>query len=142
MTNSEPITDNTLLDIEKIRKDFPILQTKVYGKPLIYLDNAATTQKPYTVLQALENYYTQYNSNVYRGVHFLSQQATEAYEEARKKIAAYINARFDHEIVFTKGTTNGINLVASSFGKKFLKAGDEVLISAMEHHSNIVPWQL
>ena len=141
MTNSEPITDSAL-DIEKIRKDFPILQTKVYSKPLIYLDNAATTQKPRTVLQSLETYYTQYNSNVHRGVHFLSQQATEAYEEARKKIAAYINARFDHEIIFTKGTTNGINLVASSFGKKFLKAGDEVLISAMEHHSNIVPWQL
>lgn len=141
MTNSEPITEHAL-DIEKIRKDFPILQTKVYGKPLIYLDNAATTQKPRIVLQSLENYYTQYNSNVHRGVHFLSQQATEAYEEARKKIAAYINARFDHEIIFTKGTTNGINLVASSFGKKFLKAGDEVLISAMEHHSNIVPWQL
>ena len=141
MTNSEPITDS-VLDIEKIRKDFPILQTKVYGKPLIYLDNAATTQKPRVVLQALETYYTQYNSNIHRGVHFLSQQATEAYEEARKKIAAYINARFDHEIIFTKGTTNGINLVASSFGKKFLKTGDEVLISAMEHHSNIVPWQL
>lgn len=141
MTNSEPITEHAL-DIEKIRKDFPILQTKVYGRPLIYLDNAATTQKPRIVLQSLENYYTQYNSNVHRGVHFLSQQATEAYEEARKKIAAYINARFDHEILFTKGTTNAINLVASSFGKKFLKAGDEVLISAMEHHSNIVPWQL
>ncbi len=141
MTNSEPITDSAL-DIEKIRKDFPILQTKVYGRPLIYLDNAATTQKPRAVLQSLENYYTQYNSNVHRGVHFLSQQATEAYEEARKKIAAYINARFDHEIIFTKGTTNGINLVASSFGRKYLKEGDEVLISAMEHHSNIVPWQL
>ena len=141
MSNSEPITDSAL-NIEKIRKDFPILQTKVYGKPLIYLDNAATTQKPRAVLQSLENYYTQYNSNVHRGVHFLSQQATEAYEEARKKIAVYINAPFDHEIIFTKGTTNGINLVASSFGRKFLKEGDEVLISAMEHHSNIVPWQL
>ena len=141
MTNSEPITDS-VLDIEKIRKDFPILQAKVYGKQLIYLDNAATTQKPRAVLQSLENYYTQYNSNVHRGVHFLSQQATEAYEEARKKIAAYINAHYEHEIIFTKGTTNGINLVASSFGRKFLKEGDEVLISAMEHHSNIVPWQL
>ena len=141
MTNSEQITD-IALDIEKIRKDFPILQAKVYGKPLIYLDNAATTQKPRAVLQSLENYYTQYNSNVHRGVHFLSQQATEAYEEARKKIADYINAHYEHEIIFTKGTTNGINLVASSFGRKFLKEGDEVLISAMEHHSNIVPWQL
>ncbi|HTN06485.1 cysteine desulfurase [Agriterribacter sp.] len=141
MTNSESITDS-VLDIEKIRKDFPILQTKVYGKPLIYLDNAATTQKPQAVLDALHNYYTQYNSNVHRGVHFLSQQATEAYEVARRKVAGYINARHEHEIIFTKGTTSSINLVAASFGKKFLKAGDEVLISAMEHHSNIVPWQL
>ena len=141
MTNSETITDSAL-DIEKIRKDFPILQTKVYGKPLIYLDNAATTQKPQAVLESLHNYYTRYNSNVHRGVHFLSQQATEAYEVARKKIAGYINARHEHEIIFTKGTTNSINLVAASFGKKFLKSGDEVLISAMEHHSNIVPWQL
>ena len=141
MTNSETITDS-VLDIEKIRKDFPILQTKVYGKPLIYLDNAATTQKPQAVLESLHNYYTRYNSNVHRGVHFLSQQATEAYEVARKKIAGYINARHEHEIIFTKGTTNSINLVAASFGKKFLKSGDEVLISAMEHHSNIVPWQL
>ena len=141
MTNSETITDSAL-DIEKIRKDFPILQTKVYGKPLIYLDNAATTQKPQAVLESLHNYYTRYNSNVQRCVHFLSQQATEAYEVARKKIAGYINARHEHEIIFTKGTTNSINLVAASFGKKFLKSGDEVLISAMEHHSNIVPWQL
>ena len=141
MTNSETITDSAL-DIEKIRKDFPILQTKVYGKPLIYLDNAATTQKPQAVLESLHNYYTRYNSNVHRGVHFLSQQATEAYEVERKKIAGYINARHEHEIIFTKGTTNSINLVAASFGKKFLKSGDEVLISAMEHHSNIVPWQL
>ena len=141
MINSETITDS-VLDIEKIRKDFPILQTKVYGKPLIYLDNAATTQKPQAVLESLHNYYTRYNSNVHRGVHFLSQQATEAYEVARKKIAGYINARHEHEIIFTKGTTNSINLVAASFGKKFLKSGDEVLISAMEHHSNIVPWQL
>ncbi len=141
MTNNETITDS-VLDIEKIRKDFPILQTKVYGKPLIYLDNAATTQKPQPVLESLHNYYTQYNSNVHRGVHFLSQQATEAYEVARRKIAGHINARHEHEIIFTKGTTNSINLVAASFGKKFLKAGDEVLVSAMEHHSNIVPWQL
>ena len=141
MTNSETITDSAL-DIEKIRKDFPILQTKVYGKPLIYAHKAATTQKPQAVLESLHNYYTRYNSNVHRGVHFLSQQATEAYEVARKKIAGYINARHEHEIIFTKGTTNSINLVAASFGKKFLKSGDEVLISAMEHHSNIVPWQL
>lgn len=141
MINSETITEHTL-DIEKIRKDFPILQTNVYGKPLIYLDNAATTQKPLSVLLSLSEYYTKYNSNVHRGVHYLSQQATEAYEEARKKVASFINAGADHEVIFTKGTTNGINLVASSFGRKFLQEGDEVLVSAMEHHSNIVPWQL
>ena len=141
MINSEAIADH-VLDIKKIREDFPILQTKVYGKPLVYFDNAATTQKPKSVLQTLEQYYTGYNSNVHRGVHLLSQQATEAYEEARKKIAAYINAEHTHEVIFTKGTTNSINLVAYTFGRKFLKAGDEVLISAMEHHSNIVPWQI
>ena len=141
MTNSDTILASTL-DIEKIRKDFPILQTKVYGKPLVYFDNAATTQKPLPVLKSLEDYYINYNSNVHRGVHLLSQQATDAYEQARKKVATFINAAYDHEVIFTKGTTNSINLVASSFGKKFLAAGDEVLISAMEHHSNIVPWQL
>ncbi len=141
MIKSEAIADH-VLDIKKIREDFPILQTKVYGKPLVYFDNAATTQKPKSVLQTLEQYYTGYNSNVHRGVHLLSQQATEAYEEARKKIAAYINAEHTHEVIFTKGTTNSINLVAYTFGRKFLKAGDEVLISAMEHHSNIVPWQI
>ncbi|MCC6289966.1 MAG: cysteine desulfurase [Chitinophagaceae bacterium] len=130
------------MDVEKIRKDFPILQTKVYGKPLVYFDNAATTQKPLQVLQTLDKYYTEYNSNVHRGVHLLSQQATEAYEVARKKIAAFINAKSDHEVIFTKGTTNSINLVAYTYGRKFLKEGDEVLISAMEHHSNIVPWQI
>lgn len=141
MTNSDTIFTHTL-DIEKIRKDFPILQTKVYGKPLVYFDNAATTQKPLPVLNCLEDYYKNYNSNVHRGVHLLSQQATDAYEQARKKVAAFINAAHDHEVIFTKGTTNSINLVASSFGKKFLAADEEVLISAMEHHSNIVPWQL
>lgn len=130
------------LDVEKIRLDFPILQTSVYGKPLVYFDNAATTQKPTQVLNVLEEYYTKYNSNVHRGVHLLSQQATEAYEIARKKIAGFLNAAHEHEVIFTKGTTNSINLVAYSFAKQFLKAGDEVLISAMEHHSNIVPWQI
>lgn len=142
MINSESIVTRSGLDIEKLREDFPILQTTVYGKPLVYLDNAATTQKPKVVLDALQQYYTQYNSNVHRGVHFLSQQATDAYEVARRTVAGFINARHEHEIIFTKGTTNGINLVAASFGKKYLKAGDEVLISAMEHHSNIVPWQM
>lgn len=127
---------------EEIRKDFPILDTKVYGKNLVYFDNAATTQKPVQVLNVLENYYTSYNSNVHRGVHLLSQQATAAYEGARKKVAAFINAVSSDEIIFTKGTTDGINLVASSFGRKFLKEGDSILISALEHHSNIVPWQM
>lgn len=141
MTNSDTILASAL-DIEKIRKDFPILQTKVYGKPLVYFDNAATTQKPLPVLKSLDDYYKTYNSNVHRAVHLLSQQATDAYEQARKKVAAFINAAHDHEVIFTKGTTNSINLVASSFGRKFITAGDEVLISEMEHHSNIVPWQL
>ena len=127
---------------ENIREDFPILETKVYGKDLVYLDNAATTQKPTAVLAAVEDYYKTCNSNVHRGVHLLSQQATAAYEEARHKVSKFINAAFSHEVIFTKGTTDGINLVASSFGKKFLNAGDSVLVSAMEHHSNIVPWQM
>ncbi|MBB5646395.1 aminotransferase class V-fold PLP-dependent enzyme [Pedobacter cryoconitis] len=127
---------------ENIREDFPILHTKVYGKDLVYLDNAATTQKPTAVLAAVEDYYKTCNSNVHRGVHLLSQQATAAYEEARHKVSKFINAAFTHEVIFTKGTTDGINLVASSFGKKFLHQGDSILISAMEHHSNIVPWQM
>jgi len=127
---------------ENIREDFPILDTKVYGKDLVYLDNAATTQKPTAVLAAVEGYYKTCNSNVHRGVHLLSQQATAAYEEARHKVSKFINAAFSHEVIFTKGTTDGINLVASSFGKKFLNAGDSILVSAMEHHSNIVPWQM
>lgn len=130
------------LDIQQIRNDFPILQTKVYGKPLIYFDNGATAQKPWAVLKAIEDYYTQLNSNVHRGVHHLSQKATDAYEASRKKIAAFLNARHDHEVIFTKGTTDAINLVAYSYGKQFVKEGDSIIISAMEHHSNIVPWQI
>jgi cysteine desulfurase/selenocysteine lyase len=130
------------LDIEKIRKDFPLLQTKVYGKPLVYLDNAATTQKPELVLRAMDDYYRTYNSNVHRGVHFLSQKATDAYEVVRKKVATYINAKHEHEVIFSRSTTDGINLVAYSYGKKFVSNGDSVIISAMEHHSNIVPWQM
>lgn len=129
-------------DIETIRKDFPILGEKIYGKQLVYLDNAATTQKPLSVLNKLEDYYRKYNSNVHRGVHLLSQEATEAYEVGRRKIAHFINAKSDKEVIFTKGTTDGINLVANCFGRRFLKEGDVVLISAMEHHSNIVPWQI
>ncbi|MDR6944312.1 aminotransferase class V-fold PLP-dependent enzyme [Mucilaginibacter pocheonensis] len=130
------------LDIDKIRKDFPLLETNVYGRGLVYLDNAATTQKPLAVLNAINSYYREYNSNVHRGVHLLSQQATSAYEAARVKVAQFINAAHSHEIVFTKGTTEGINLVASGFGKEYLQPGDHILISAMEHHSNIVPWQM
>lgn len=130
------------LNINQIRKDFPILEQKVYGKKLVYFDNGATTQKPVQVLDALDKYYREYNANVHRGVHFLSQKATDAHEHARTNVAKYINAKFDREIIFTRGTTESINLVASCFGKKFLNAGDSILISAMEHHSNIVPWQM
>lgn len=132
----------TSLDLQKIRNDFPILQTTVYGKPLVYLDNGATAQKPRAVLKAIEDYYTHLNSNVHRGVHHLSQKATDAYEASRRKIQAFLNARHDHEVIFTKGTTDAINLVAYSYGKQFVKEGDTVLVSTMEHHSNIVPWQI
>jgi cysteine desulfurase / selenocysteine lyase len=127
---------------EKIREDFPALRLKVHGKPLVYLDNAATTQKPQVVMDALTRYYTEENSNVHRGVHFLSQVATQAYDGGRTRVRRFLNAAHDHEIVFTRGTTDGINLVAQSYGRKHLRAGDEVIISAMEHHSNIVPWQM
>lgn len=129
-------------DNQKIRKQFPILNQLVYNKPLIYFDNAATTQKPLRVINALNDYYIKINSNIHRGVHYLSQQATSAFEESRNSVKEFINARFSHEIIFTRGTTESINLVASSFAKKFLYAGDSILISTMEHHSNIVPWQL
>ncbi|HMH23529.1 MAG TPA: SufS family cysteine desulfurase, partial [Puia sp.] len=136
------IVNPAKLDIERVRKDFPILQTSVYGHPLVYMDNAATTQKPWAVLKAMEEYYTDINSNVHRGVHYLSQRATDAYEGGRGKVAEFIHAKHAHEIIFTRGTTEGINLIASSFGKKFIKEGDSILITAMEHHSNIVPWQM
>jgi len=142
MHDAVTIKDNSVLDVEKVRKDFPILDTLVFGHPLVYLDNAATTQKPEAVLKAMEEYYHTINSNVHRGVHHLSQQATDAYELARKKIAEYIGAKHAHEIIFTRGTTESINLVAYAFGKKFLKPGDSILTSGLEHHSNIVPWQL
>lgn len=130
------------LDIDKIRKDFPLLQEKVYGQPLVYLDNSATTQKPQVVIDTLERYYKSYNANVHRGVHHLSQVASEEYENARKVIARFINAAHDEEVIFTKGTTDSINLIASVFGRGVIKPGDEVIVSAMEHHSNIVPWQI
>jgi len=128
--------------IEKIRQDFPVLQQKVHGKPLVYLDNAATTQKPQVVVDTIVHYYLSENSNVHRGVHFLSDVATQAYETARTRVRQFLNAAHDREIIFTRGTTEGINLVAASYGRSRLKAGDEILISAMEHHSNIVPWQM
>jgi cysteine desulfurase / selenocysteine lyase len=131
-----------VLDVQKIRKDFPILSSMVNGKPLVYFDNAATSQKPWSVIKAIEHYYTDLNSNVHRGVHHLSQQATDAFEASRKKITAFINAEHDHEVIFTKGTTEGINLVAHCYGKQFVNHGDVIIISALEHHSNIVPWQL
>ncbi|SFG03992.1 aminotransferase class V-fold PLP-dependent enzyme [Prevotella sp. KH2C16] len=131
-----------MYDIETIRKDFPILSRQVYGKPLVYLDNAATTQKPLCVLDAMREEYLNVNANVHRGVHWMSQQATELHETAREKVRAFINARYASEVVFTRGTTEGLNLVASSFSDAFMTEGDEVIVSVMEHHSNIVPWQL
>ncbi len=136
------ITDFKLLDVQKIRKDFPILNTLVHGKPLVYFDNAATTQKPLCVIQKEEEYYKTLNSNIHRGVHSLSQKATTAYEKVREKVLQFINAAQLSEVIITKGTTDSINLVASSFGKIFIKEGDEIIISHLEHHSNIVPWQL
>lgn len=134
--------DVKVFDVEKIRSDFPILSTKVHGKPLCYFDNAATTQKPQIVMDKLVEYYTSMNSNVHRGVHYLSEVSTKAYEDSRIKIKEFINASSEKEIIFTKGTTDSINLVAASFGRGKLKDGDEVIITGMEHHSNIVPWQL
>ena len=131
-----------LYDVDSIRKDFPILSRQVYGRPLVYLDNGATTQKPIQVLDAMRDEYLNVNANVHRGVHYLSQQATELHEAARETVRCFIGARSTTEIVFTRGTTEGINLVAASFGQAFMKAGDEVIVSVMEHHSNIVPWQL
>jgi len=136
------ISKPTLYDVEKIRSDFPILQTKVHGKPLVYLDNAATSQKPITVIKKAQEYYSSMNSNIHRGVHALSQVATEAYESARIKIKGFINSLGKNEIIFTSGTTESINLVAQSYGRANIKEGDEVIISEMEHHSNIVPWQM
>lgn len=129
-------------NIEQLRREFPALQQEVNKRPLIYLDNAATTQKPKAVIERLLHYYSKENSNIHRGAHYLSQQATEAYEEARKTVQLFLNTVHDHEIIFTRGTTEAINLVAHSFCRKFVKPGDEILISAMEHHSNIVPWQM
>ena len=134
--------ENDMYDVQKIREDFPILQREVYGKPLVYLDNAATTQKPLSVLDAMRDEYLNVNANVHRGVHYLSQQATDLHEAAREKVRQFINAQKTEEIVFTRGTTEAINLVASSFCEGQMQPGDEVLVTEMEHHSNIVSWQL
>jgi len=139
-TRSRPIS--VTFDAARIRTQFPILQSTAHGHPLVYLDNGATTQKPRQVIDAISRYYESENANIHRGVYQLSQTATHLYEEARRKVAAFINAAEDKEIIFTRGTTEGINLVAQAWGREFLKPGDEVVISAMEHHSNIVPWQM
>ena len=139
---SEQPTRLLSLDPSVIRRDFPILNQSVYGKPLVYLDNAATSQKPQAVIDALTHYYTNDNSNIHRGVHLLSERATHSYEETRRKVQGFINARSSNEIIFTRGTTEAINLVANSYGRANVGAGDEILITAMEHHSNIVPWQI
>lgn len=131
-----------MYDVQQIRADFPILSREVYGKPLVYLDNGATTQKPRSVVEAITDEYYSVNANVHRGVHFLSQQATELHEASRETVRRFINARSTNEIIFTRGTTESVNLIASSFGEEFMEEGDEVILSVMEHHSNIVPWQL
>ena len=129
-------------EVKKIRNDFPILSTMAHGKPLVYFDNAATSQKPQSVIDALTGYYSSSNANIHRGVHYLSQIASKKYDDTRVKVQKFINAGSEREIVFVRGTTEAINLVASSYGRKNIKSGDEIIISAMEHHSNIVPWQL
>ena len=134
-------TTNSTFNIQKIRQDFPILSEKVNGKPLVYMDSGSTAQKPTQVINAVSNYYQKQNSNIHRGVHHLSQEITIAYEKARATVQNHLNAAVPHEIIFTSGTTDSINLVASSFGRKYINTGDEILISEMEHHSNILPWQ-
>jgi cysteine desulfurase/selenocysteine lyase len=129
-------------DVMRLREDFPILRQKVHGKPLVYLDNGATSQKPRVVIDAVRRYYEEQNSNIHRGVHYLSESATAAYEAAREKVRNFLNAPKAQEIIFVRGTTEAINLVAHSYGRAFLKSGDEIIVSAMEHHSNIVPWQM
>ena len=131
-----------MLDIEKIRADYPILDRRIYGRPLVYLDNTATSQTPDEVVRSIMSGYTQTKANVHRGVHTLSMEATDLQESTRRKVRDFINASSEEEIIFTRGTTESINLVAASYGGTFLKDGDEVILSVMEHHSNIVPWQL
>jgi len=133
---------STRFDVEEVRRDFPILREKVYGKPLVYLDNAATSQKPQLVIETLQKYYGLENANIHRGIHFLSERATQAFEDARAKVRGFLNAAESREIIFVRGTTEGINLVAQSYGRRFIGEEDEIILSAMEHHSNIVPWQI
>jgi cysteine desulfurase / selenocysteine lyase len=135
-------TPHRAFDVWKIRQDFPILKLQVHGKPLVYLDNAATSQKPQVVIDTLDRYYSEENANIHRGVHYLSEKATQAYEDARAKAQHFINAGSEREIIFVRSVTEAINLVAHCYGRKFIQAGDEIIISAMEHHSNIVPWQI
>src|SRR5262249_53065579 len=149
MRRTMSATERTILnepenafDVSRIREDFPILRQTVHGKPLVYLDNAATTQKPKSVIDALDNYYSADNSNIHRGVHELSERATRAYEEARANVQRLIRSKHSREIIFVRGTTEAINLVAHSYGSRYVQPGDEILITAMEHHSNIVPWQI
>lgn len=136
------IIHDIFLDVENIRKEFPILNQTINGKPLVYFDNAATTQKPQRVIQAIVDYYSTYNANIHRGIHTLAEKATAAFEDTRRLVKEFINAPEVEEIIFTKGTTEGINLVAATYGRTYVKPGDEVIVSAIEHHSNIVPWQL
>ena len=131
-----------MFDVSQVRKDFPILEEKIYDKPLVYLDNGATTQRPLTVIDKMTEYYLRYNSNVHRGVHYLSNKCTDANEEAREIVRKFINAAFTEELIFTRGTTESINLVAHSFGEAFINEGDEIIVTEMEHHANIVPWQM
>lgn len=135
-------TATDILDIQRIRQDFPVLDQQINGRPLVYFDNAATTQKPQSVLNAITNYYAGYNANIHRGIHHLAEKATAAFEASRKAIQQFLNAAHVEEIIFTYGTTDGINLVAQTYGRRFLKPGDEIIISTLEHHSNIVPWQM
>src|ERR1039457_628526 len=143
-TLSNRVTDGATagFDVQKVREDFPVLKQNIHGKPLVYLDSAATAQKPFAVIDAIRRFHDVDCANIHRGVHELSQRSTASYEETRSKVKRFINSRFTNELIFVRGTTEGINLVASSWGRKNVKAGDEIVISAMEHHSNIVPWQM
>lgn len=134
--------DKDMFDVEKVRNDFPILKEEIYGKRLVYLDNGATTQRPLRVIEKMDEYYLRYNANVHRGVHFLSNRCTDANEEARETVRAFLHAASAKEVIFTRGTTESINLIAHSFGEAFIRPGDEILVSEMEHHSDIVPWQM